>query len=110
MKQYAGIDLSLERSSVCVVDAEGRIVREGKVDSERDALIARFEGLGAPVERIGLEAGPLSQWLHAAMAGAGLAVGRLTQSSTPFGRLPTNPLPERSPFAGTTDPVRPQCP
>ena len=74
MKQYAGIDVSLERSSVCVIDAEGRIVREGKVDSEPDALIAWFEGLGAPMERIGLEAGPLSQWLHAAMAGAGLAV------------------------------------
>ena len=38
------------------------------------ALIAWFQGLAAPVERIGLEAGPLSQWLHAAMAKAGLAV------------------------------------
>jgi len=74
MKQYAGIDVSLERSSVCVVDAEGRILREGKVDSEPAAMIAWFETLGAPVERIGLEAGPLSQWLHAAMAQAGLAV------------------------------------
>ena len=66
--------MSLEASSVCVVDAEGRIVREGKVLSEPEALIAWFQALGAPVERIGLEAGPLSQWLHAAMAKAGLAV------------------------------------
>ena len=74
MKHYAGIDVSLECSSVCVVDAEGRIVREGKAASEPEALIAWFAGLGFPLERIGLEAGPLSQWLHAAMAEAGLAV------------------------------------
>jgi transposase len=74
MKHYAGIDVSLESSSVCVVDAEGRIVRESKVASEPEALIAWFEALGFALERIGLEAGPLSQWLHAAMAKAGLAV------------------------------------
>jgi transposase len=74
MKHYAGIDVSLEAFSVCVVDAEGRIVREAKVLSEPDALIAWFQSLPAPVERVGLEAGPLSQWLHAAMAKAGLAV------------------------------------
>ncbi len=74
MKHYAGIDVSLEFSSVCVVDAEGRIIREAKVLSEPEALIGWFAANGAPTERIGLEAGPLSQWLHAAMAKAGLAV------------------------------------
>jgi transposase len=74
MKQYAGIDVSLESSSVCVVDAEGKILHEGKVLSEPEALIAWFAQLGSPVERIGLEAGPLSQWLYAAMAQAGLSV------------------------------------
>jgi transposase len=74
MKHYAGIDVSLECSSVCVVDAEGGIVREAKVLSEPDALIAWFAAFGAPLERIGLEAGPLSQWLYAAMSNAGLAV------------------------------------
>jgi transposase len=74
MKHYAGIDVSLESSSVCVVDAEGRIIREDKIASEPEALIAWFASLGVELERIGLEAGPLSQWLHAAMAKAGLAV------------------------------------
>jgi len=74
MKQYAGIDVSLEYSSVCVVDADGRIVREAKVLSEPDALIAWFGAHGVAMERIGLEAGPLSQWLHAGMAKAGLCV------------------------------------
>jgi transposase len=74
MKHYAGIDVSLESSSLCVVDWQGRIVREGKVASEPAALIGWFSSLGFEVERIGLEAGPLSQWLFAAMREAGLAV------------------------------------
>src|ERR687890_694257 len=60
-------------SSVCVVDATGRIVREAKVASEPEALVAWFRGLGIDVTRVGLEAGPLSQWLFAAMREAGLA-------------------------------------
>src|ERR1700757_1864845 len=74
MKQYAGIDVSLECSSVCVVEANGRILREAKVASEPEALIAWFRSSGFALERIGLEAGPLSQWLFAAMKAAGLAV------------------------------------
>jgi transposase len=74
MNHYAGIDVSLECSSVCVVDASGKIMREGKIASEPEALIAWFGSLGIEVTRIGLEAGPLSQWLYAAMRKAGLAV------------------------------------
>src|SRR5919106_6649246 len=74
MEHHAGIDVSLELSSVCVVDATGRIVREAKVASEPETLIAWFRGLGVEVARVGLEAGPLSQWLFAAMRGAGLPV------------------------------------
>jgi transposase len=74
MEHYAGIDVSLEYSSVCVVDANGKIVREGKVESEPAALIAWLGSLGFDLMGIGLEAGPLSQWLFAAMREAGLAV------------------------------------
>jgi transposase len=74
MNHYAGIDVSLECSSVCVVDANGKILREAKVVSEPEALIAWFRSSGFELERIGLEAGPLSQWLFAAMKAAGLAV------------------------------------
>jgi transposase len=73
MEHYAGIDVSLESASVCVVDVTGRIVREAKVASEPEALVAWFGSLGFAVTRIGLEAGPLSQWLHAGMRKAGLA-------------------------------------
>ena len=74
MYHYAGIDVSLEYSSVCVVDGTGKILREGKVASEPEALIAWFRSQGRALERIGLEAGPLSQWLYAALREAGFAV------------------------------------
>src|SRR5882724_11295348 len=74
MEYYAGIDVSLESASLCVVDATGRIVREAKVASEPEILIGWFRGLGLAVTRIGLEAGPLSQWLYAGMRDAGLPV------------------------------------
>ena len=61
MEHYAGIDVSLDSSSVCVVDASGKIVRESKVASDPAALIGWFESLGFELVRIGLEAGPLSQ-------------------------------------------------
>jgi transposase len=71
MEYYAGIDVSLEWSSVCVVDAAGGIVREGKAPSEPEGLIEYLRGLGLSVCRVGLEAGPLSQWLHAGLVAAG---------------------------------------
>ena len=74
MNYYVGIDVSLEASSVCVVDGNGKIVCEGKVASEPDALIAWLRKLKLQLTRIGLEAGPLSQWLYAAMRQAGLEV------------------------------------
>jgi len=74
MNHYAGIDVSLKESHVCVVDASGKIIREGKVASEPEDLIGWFGALGLAVTRIGLEAGPLSQWLYAALRDAGLAI------------------------------------
>lgn len=74
MEHYVGIDVSLEQSSVCVVEATGRVLRETKVASEPEALIGWLRGLGLELTRVGLEAGPLSQWLYAAMRDAGLAV------------------------------------
>src|SRR3954465_8169298 len=71
VEHYAGIDVSLERSSVCVVDATGRIVREAKVARGAGGLVDFSRRLGLPLTRVGLEAGPLSQWLHAGLAGAG---------------------------------------
>src|SRR5690349_16622493 len=71
VEYYAGIDVSLERSSVRVADATGRIIREAKVASEPEALVDFFRRLSLSLTRVGLEAGPLSRWLHAGLAEAG---------------------------------------
>jgi transposase len=86
MEYYAGIDVSLESASLCIVDATGRIVREAKVASEPENLIGWFRGLGLAVMRIGLEAGPLSQWLYAGMRDAGLT-GRIARDPARAGRV-----------------------
>ena len=74
MDYYAGIDVSLEASSVCVMDSSAKIFREAKVLSEPENLIAWFRAFGISLTRIGLEAGPLSQWLFAALKKEGLPV------------------------------------
>lgn len=71
MEYYVGIDVSLEASSVCAVDASGAIVREGKPASTPAALAAFLRDLPAHPTLIGLEAGPLSQWLHLGLEEAG---------------------------------------
>ncbi len=72
MKHFAGLDVSLEETAVCVVDEAGGIVREARVASEPEALVAFLRGLGLALERVGLEACSLSAWLHEGLAAAGL--------------------------------------
>ena len=72
MEHFSGLDISVKETSVCIVDDKGRIVRELKVASEPDALLAVLTN--HHFKRIGLEAGPLSQWLFSALAEAGLPV------------------------------------
>jgi transposase len=73
MEYSAGLDVSLEVTHVCVVDGVGKVFREARVISEPAALVDFFKRLEVKVSRIGLEAGPLSQWLHAGLTGAGFA-------------------------------------
>src|SRR5512135_2412060 len=74
MDHFAGLDVSVKETSVCIVDDTGRIVREVKVASEPDALLQELARPAYHFKRIGLEAGPLSQWLFSALAEAGLPV------------------------------------
>jgi transposase len=104
MEHYAGIDVSLESSSVCVVDATGRVVREAKIASEPEALVGWFQQLGAELARIGLEAGPLSQWLYAAMRDAGFAVELL---ETRHVRDAFEAIPVKTDRKGPTFPIWP---
>ena len=77
MEHFGGLDVldvSVKDTSVCIVDDTGRIVRETKVASEPEALLAVLKNPVYHFKRIGLEAGPLSQWLYSALAEAGLPV------------------------------------
>ena len=74
MDHFAGLDVSVKETSVCIVDETGKIVREVKLASEPDALAAVLANPAYHFKRIGLEAGPLSQWLYGALAEAGLPV------------------------------------
>jgi transposase len=74
MDHFAGLDVSVKDTSICIVDDVGRIVREVKVTSEPDALLAVLTNSSYRFKRIGLEAGPLSQWLFSSLAEAGLPV------------------------------------
>jgi transposase len=74
MDHFAGLDVSVKDTSVCIVDDTGKIIREVKVASEPDALLAVLTNPAYHFKRIGLEAGPLSQWLFSALAEADLPV------------------------------------
>ena len=74
MEHFAGLDVSVNETSVCIVDETGRIVREVKVASEPDALVEVLKNGAYHFKRIGLEAGPLSQWLYSALGEANLPV------------------------------------
>ena len=74
MDHFAGLDVSVKETSVCIVDDTGKLVREVKVASEPEALLSVLESPAYRLKRIGLEAGPLSQWLFSALAEAELPV------------------------------------
>src|SRR5215469_10337907 len=74
MDHFAGLDISIKETSVCIVDEMGKIVREVKVASEPEALLAVLASPAHHFKRIGLEAGPLSQWLYNVLAEACLPV------------------------------------
>jgi hypothetical protein len=60
MVLYVGLDVSLRTISVCIVEAKGKVVWEGKVLCERPALIAALAPYRKKIKSVGIEAGPLS--------------------------------------------------
>jgi transposase len=74
MRHYAGLDVSLDETSVCIVDEAGAYVAEAKVASDPAALADYLQAAGLSFGQVGLEACPLSQWLYSGLAGAGLPV------------------------------------
>jgi len=73
-RHYVGLDVSLETTSVCVLDETGAVVWRGKVASTPEAIAAAVRARAPEVERIGLETGPLCTWHWHALRQAGLPV------------------------------------
>ena len=82
---FIGLDVSLAKTAVCVVSEHGQIVKEAETESEPEALARWLDELEGSIAAIGLEAGPLSQWLH-----------RGSDRSWPGCRSHGNPPGERS--------------
>ena len=74
MVHFAGLDVSVKTTSVCVIDDAGKVILEQKVPTEPAEIIAVLTSLGVPFGRIGIEAGSLSQWLVNALTAADLPV------------------------------------
>jgi hypothetical protein len=72
MKHYAGLDVSVKETSLCILDEMGKVCCELKVTSHPDDLVQVLQDPAWRLERVGLEAGPLSQWLYSGLAMAGL--------------------------------------
>src|SRR6202451_3870454 len=74
MAHFVGLDVSVKETSVCVVDDAGKVILEQKVPTEPADIIALLSSLGVTYGRIGIEAGPLSQWLVDALTTVELPV------------------------------------
>src|SRR3954465_8563628 len=74
MKHSVGLDVSAKETGICIVDEGGKVVRATKAATEPQAVIAFLNSAGLEYARIGLEAGPLAQWLVKGAVAAGRSV------------------------------------
>jgi hypothetical protein len=92
---FAGLDVSLEETAICIVDDAGRIVREARAASEPEALVAFFRASGLVMRRVGLEACSLTAWLHRGLTEAGIAANSASRPARPrrrWARCRTRPV------------------
>lgn len=71
MGVFAALDVSQDQTAVCVVDTDGTIVCEAKVDTCPDAILAWLERWSGELENVGMETGPLAVWLWNALSAKG---------------------------------------
>lgn len=72
MEHFAGLDVSMEETAICVIDGSGAQVAEGKVASEPEAIAGYLGPWSGTLAKVGLEAGSLSPWLWAGLRGRGV--------------------------------------
>ena len=91
MKLFVGLDVSLAKTSVCVISEHGKIIKEAEAQSEPEVLVRWLDDLDGRIVAVGLEAGPLSQWLHRGLTEAGL-VAVLMETRQVKGALKAMPI------------------
>ena len=103
MRYFAGLDVSLEETAICVVDETGRIMKELRAASEPDPPVAALQRTGLPLERIGLEASSLTAWLYEGLRHAGLPAICIEarQANAAMKTMPNKTGPQRCPGSGT---------
>jgi transposase len=74
MSHYVGLDISVKKTAVCVIDEEGGVCAEAKVDSDPSAIYAALSSNAGEIKLVGLEAGNLSTWLYRGLEAYGLPV------------------------------------
>ena len=77
MQFFVGIDVSLEMSSICIIDERGVIIKEGKTASDPHSIAKFMRHRGRKVEHVGLEAGQLSEWLFVGLSEEGFKISVL---------------------------------
>jgi transposase len=63
MALFVGLDVSLRTISICIVEADGTLVWEGKALCEVPALMKALAPYRKKIKLVGIEAGPLAEWL-----------------------------------------------
>jgi transposase len=74
MRHFVGLDVSVKATSLCIVDTDGAIIQEQKLPTDPTTIPRHLIAMGLPLERVGLEAGAMSQYLYSGLAEAGLPV------------------------------------
>jgi transposase len=95
--QYVALDVSLQKTAVCVLNVSGRVLIEADVPSEPAALIAFIQTHAPRAARVGLESGPTSPWLWHSLRAAGLPVVCMDARHVPSGKRAVHTLQRFTP-------------
>lgn len=74
MEQFVGLDVSQDKTHVCVIGSDGKVVWQGTCPSTPEEISRAVKAKAPKAIRIGLESGPLSTWHWHALKAEGLPV------------------------------------